>query len=70
MANNPDFILADEPTGNLDSKNEIIIFEELKKLAQSGKGVLVVSHNDAVIDFADKIYIMKDGALEEKKNAE
>ena len=70
MANNPDFILADEPTGNLDSKNEIIIFEELKKLAQSGKGVLVVSHNDAVIDFADKIYIMKDCALEEKKNAE
>lgn len=70
MANNPDFILADEPTGNLDSKNEIIIFEELKKLAQSGKGVLVVSHNDAVIDFADQIYIMKDGALEEKKNAE
>lgn len=66
LANNPDFILADEPTGNLDSKNELMIFEELKKLADSGKGVLVVSHNDAVIDFADRICIMKDGALEEK----
>lgn len=66
LANNPDFILADEPTGNLDSKNELMIFEELKKLAESGKGVLVVSHNDVVMDFADRICIMKDGVLEEK----
>lgn len=68
MANDPDFILADEPTGNLDSKNEIMIFEKLKKLSDSGKGVLVVSHNDAVINFADKVYVMKDGFLEEKQN--
>lgn len=68
MANDPDFILADEPTGNLDSNNELMVFEELKKLSDSGKGVFVVSHNDAVMDFADKIYIMKDGVLEEKQN--
>lgn len=66
LANDPDFILADEPTGNLDSKNELMVFEELKKLSYLGKGVFVVSHNDAVIDFADKIYIMKDGVLGEK----
>lgn len=66
LANDPDFILADEPTGNLDSKNEIMIFEELKRLSDSGKGVLVVSHNEAVTDFADRICVMKDGALEEK----
>ena len=65
LANNPDFILADEPTGNLDSKNERMIFEELKKLTELGKGVLVVSHNDAVTDFADRICVMKDGVLEE-----
>lgn len=65
LANNPDFILADEPTGNLDSKNEIMIFEELKRLSDSGKGVLVVSHNEAVTDFADRICVMKDGVLEE-----
>ena len=64
LANNPDFILADEPTGNLDSKNEIIIFEELKRLSISGKGVLVVSHNDAVKDYADRVLTMKDGILE------
>ena len=66
LANDPDFILADEPTGNLDSKNELMVFEELKKLCYLGKGVLVVSHNGAVIDFADKIYTMKDGVLGEK----
>lgn len=65
LANNPDFILADEPTGNLDSKNEIAIFDELKRLSTSGKGVLVVSHNYAVKDYADKILIMKDGVLEQ-----
>lgn len=64
LANNPDFILADEPTGNLGSKNEIIIFEELKRLSISGKGVLVVSHNDAVKDYADRVLTMKDGILE------
>ena len=66
LANDPDFILADEPTGNLDSKNELMVFEELKKLCYLDKGVLVVSHNDAVIDFADKIYTMQDGVLGEK----
>lgn len=70
LANNPDFILADEPTGNLDSKNEVMIFEELQKLSRMGKGVLVVCHNDAILDYADKIYIMKDGVLKEKGNEE
>lgn len=57
LANDPDFILADEPTGNLDSKNELMVFEELKKLCYLDKGVLVVSHNDAVIDLRIK-YIL------------
>ncbi len=70
LANDPDFILADEPTGNLDSKNEAMIFGELQKLSRMGKGVLVVCHNDAILDYADKIYIMKDGVLREKENEE
>ena len=63
MANEPDFILADEPTGNLDSKNELMIFEELKKLTYLGKGVLIVSHNNASLSFADRVYVMKDGEI-------
>lgn len=63
LSNDPDFILADEPTGNLDSKNENMIFQELKKLTDMGKGVLVVSHNESVLNFADKVFTMKDGVL-------
>ncbi len=65
LANDPDFILADEPTGNLDSKNEKIIFEVLKDLSKKGKGVLVVSHNDLAREYADKLYVMKDGVMTE-----
>ncbi|MCQ4022895.1 MULTISPECIES: ABC transporter ATP-binding protein [unclassified Ruminococcus] len=67
LANDPDFILADEPTGNLDSDNEANIFELLKELAKSGKGVMVVSHNEAILDYVDKVYYMKDGTLAEER---
>lgn len=67
LSNDPDFILADEPTGNLDSDNEAYIFGLLKELAESGKGVMVVSHNEAILDYADKVYYMKDGVLGEEK---
>lgn len=67
LANDPDFILADEPTGNLDSNNEEIIFTLLKELANAGKGVMVVSHNEAILDYADKAYYMKDGKLLEER---
>lgn len=69
MANDPDFILADEPTGSLDSRNEQMVFEELKKRAVEGKGVLVVCHNDAVLDFADRVFVMKDGVLGESNES-
>lgn len=60
LANDPNIILADEPTGNLDEENEIVIFKTLKELALSGKTVIVVSHNDIVKEYADEIiYIVK-----------
>ncbi|MBP3339933.1 MAG: ABC transporter ATP-binding protein [Lachnospiraceae bacterium] len=55
LANDPDIILADEPTGNLDEDNEIIIFKTLKELAESGKVVVVVSHNEIVKEYADEV---------------
>ena len=67
LINNPDFILADEPTGNLDEKNEELIFNILKKLANLGKGIIVVSHNKAIKKYADAILILKDGDLYENK---
>lgn len=63
LANDPKVIIADEPTGNLDEKNEEIIFSILKKLADSGKCVIVVSHNDNVLKYADNVLYMKNGKL-------
>lgn len=67
LINNPDFILADEPTGNLDEKNEELIFNILKKLANLGKGIIVVSHNKAIKKYADTILILEAGDLHEDK---
>lgn len=64
LANNPDIILADEPTGNLDEENEKIVFSSLKTLAEQGHTVITVSHNEAVKEFADKV-IMLSGKIQE-----
>lgn len=58
LANNPDIILADEPTGNLDEKNETLVFEYLKKLAQDGKIVIVVSHNESAKKYANEVLLL------------
>ena len=65
LANDPSFILADEPTGNLDVENEKIVYETLRNLADSGKSVIVVSHNENIKDYADKILYMNLGKLSE-----
>ena len=54
LINNPNIILADEPTGNLDSKNERNIFELLKKLSLEGKCVIVVSPNEEIKKYCSK----------------
>lgn len=63
LANDPNIILADEPTGNLDEKNEKMIFELLKKLSNEGKCVIVVSHSDNVKNYADVLYKISDGKI-------
>lgn len=63
LANNPSIILADEPTGDLDEKNEHIIFEQLKELSKEGKCVIVVSHSNEVKSYADEVINLKEGKL-------
>lgn len=58
LANNPDIILADEPTGNLDEVNEQIVFSYLKNLAEKGHTVIVVSHNESVKEYADEVMVI------------
>ena len=60
---NPNIIIADEPTGNLDKSKENEIFLYLKGMANNGKCVIVVSHSDDVKKYADKIYTLEDGKL-------
>jgi len=61
LANDPDIILADEPTGNLDSKTGKQIMELLKKLNKEGKTIILITHDKELSKYAKKIYNLKDG---------
>lgn len=65
LANDPDIILADEPTGSLDPENEENILKILKKLAKKGKCIIIVTHSKTVRNYADIILEIKKGSLEE-----
>jgi putative ABC transport system ATP-binding protein len=67
---NPPVILADEPTGNLDSATAEKIFELLKNLQQQGQTIIVVTHNRELADRADRILALKDGMLKEQAGAD
>ena len=69
LINNPKLILADEPTGNLDSKTGTEIMELLAKLNKSeGKTIIVVTHSSYAQSLADRLFEMNDGQLVEKKS--
>ena len=63
LANDPDIILADEPTGNLDVETEKMIFELLKTLSKKGKCIIVVSHSELVKKYADYVYTIENNFL-------
>lgn len=64
LANNPEIILADEPTGNLDKENEKIILDIFKKLKEEGKCIIISSHSDYIKKYADVILEINDGKVE------
>ncbi len=63
LANDPEVILADEPTGNLDSKRSKEVAEMFVKLSKQGKTVILVTHDMDVAKYAQKIYKLKDGEI-------
>ena len=63
LANNPSIILADEPTGNLDSKSEEEIIEILQKLNKMGKTIVIVTHEPNIGEIAQRKIVFKDGEI-------
>lgn len=68
LANDPEVVLADEPTGNLDSKTGIEIIELLKNLHKKGKTLIIVTHDSKVAEAANRIELLSDGAVVKTKN--
>jgi len=61
LVNTPEIVLADEPTGNLDSENSEKIFELLKALHTKGYTIVMVTHNNDLARRADRVVTLKDG---------
>ncbi|HIE15609.1 MAG TPA: ABC transporter ATP-binding protein [Bacteroidales bacterium] len=65
MVNKPSIILADEPTGNLDSETSIEIMRLFNKIHQLGNTVIIVTHESDIANFAQRIIKIKDGKIED-----
>jgi putative ABC transport system ATP-binding protein len=63
IVNQPDILLADEPTGNLDSKNSLAMMELFRTLNRSGQTVVMVTHNPENCDYSDRSILLRDGQL-------
>ena len=64
LANEPDLILADEPTGNLDSKSGEAIVNIFDMLSKDGKTIMIITHDANVAKHANRIIYIKDGQIE------
>lgn len=64
LVNDPSIILADEPTGNLDSKSSHVILEELSDIHRRGNTIIMVTHNPDMTTYADRVITMLDGRID------
>lgn len=65
LVNNPKIILADEPTGNLDTKTGLVVLETFRKLNQDhGRTIVLITHEPDVAEHADRIITVRDGNVE------
>jgi putative ABC transport system ATP-binding protein len=64
LVNNPSIILADEPTGNLDSKTSVEIMHIFDKIQAEGNTVILVTHEEDIAEYAHRIIRLKDGVIE------
>lgn len=64
IVGSPEIILADEPTGNLDSRSSHIVMEELKSIHEEGNTIIMVTHNPALTAYATRVINMLDGQID------
>ncbi len=64
LINNPSIILADEPTGNLDTKTSHLVMSALQELNKKGHTIILITHEMDVADYANRIIHIRDGAIE------
>ena len=64
LINDPELLLADEPTGNLDEANEKIVLELLRQLKNEGKTIVLITHNEMLGKEADKMMILRHGVMQ------
>ena len=70
LINNPDLILADEPTGNLDSKSGDVVIHTLSRINRElGKTIVMVTHDPKMASYCSRLILLKDGLImEDMKN--
>lgn len=67
LVNNPSLVLADEPTGNLDSKTSYEIMNIFGKIQQAGNTIVLVTHEEDIAHYAKRIVRLRDGVIETDK---
>ncbi len=70
LVTNPDLMLCDEPTASLDPRSFESVMEELRRLAEAGKALAVVTHDMRLKPFAHRIVEVKDGRAKEIENGQ
>jgi putative ABC transport system ATP-binding protein len=67
LINSPQILLADEPTGNLDSKNAELIFKTFEELNKNGLTIIVVTHNTELAEICRKVILLEDGKIKKQR---
>ena len=67
LVTDPEMILADEPTGNLDSRSGLDVLAIFKRLHRQGRTIILVTHDEEVAEHADRVVVLRDGTIAEDR---